>query len=288
MRPGLDKRLEFAAGVAPATHRDDAVFRSGGNQLIADVGIRLEITFVAPHDATDVFLVLVRSEGEAYVGVSIISVLSVQVGIAGPAAFGTKQRTGGHRPGRRGDRREPDAGGFDSGATDPTMLRGSGVNTRKNAYSFCGRPTNCHLGIHARSEAVLLWAKNGFKDRANHQQQRHLRHAVRDRGDAEWTLAAIALGYPHAKKGLRAIGLAPQLLLQLRRPRSYALGLDLLERDPVHTRCPAVGTAVLVCLPEHVLSADLVPETVETIARLGLCFRLQRLLQLLNRLKQSW
>src|SRR3972149_8874934 len=94
MRPGLDKRLEFAAGVAPATHRDDAVFRSGGNQLIADVGIRLEITFVAPHDATDVFLVLVRSEGEAYVGVSIISVLSVQVGIAGPAAFGTKQRTG--------------------------------------------------------------------------------------------------------------------------------------------------------------------------------------------------
>src|SRR3972149_6492167 len=89
MRPGLDKRLEFAAGVAPATHRDDAVFRSGGNQLIADVGIRLEITFVAPHDATDVFLVLVRSEGEAYVGVSIISVLSVQVGRRGGGSAAT-------------------------------------------------------------------------------------------------------------------------------------------------------------------------------------------------------
>src|SRR3990172_4514467 len=91
--------------------------------------------------------------------------------------------------------------------------------------------------------------------------------------DAEWTLAAIAIGYPHAKKGPWAIGLAPQLLLQVRQPRHHTLGLDLLKRDPVRARSTAVGTAVPVCLPEHIFSAHLVPEAVKAIAGFGFGFR---------------
>ena len=52
-----------------------------------------------------------------------------------------------------------------------------------------------HLGIHPRTESVLIAQQVRLEDRAQHQQRRHLDHAVADARYAEWTLAPIALWY---------------------------------------------------------------------------------------------
>ena len=53
-----------------------------------------------------------------------------------------------------------------------------------------------------------------------------------------------------------------------------ALGFDLVERDSIYTRRAIVGTTMPVCVPEHIATVDLVPQTVEAIAWLGFGFRL--------------
>jgi hypothetical protein len=133
-------------------------------------------------------------------------------------------------------------------------------------------PSDRLLGINSRSKTVLLPTEIGFKDRSYHQQCSHLGHPVPDRGYAERPLAAIALGNPHSKEGQRCIRSGPQLLLQLAQPRLHPFGLDLLEADPVYTRCPTIGMAVPVCFPKHISTIDLIPKAVEPIAGFGFGF----------------
>ena len=61
-----------------------------------------------------------------------------------------------------------------------------------------------------------------------------------------------------------------------------AILLDVRERHPVHPRHAAVVAALLVGLPEHVLSMHFVVERVETELGRFLRFRVERRLQLLN------
>ena len=64
------------------------------------------------------------------------------------------------------------------------------------------RPANRHLGVHVRPEPVLLrlqvLVENGTED----QYHGCLDHAVLYCGDAQWSLATIPFGYPHAQEGL--------------------------------------------------------------------------------------
>jgi len=120
----------------------------------------------------------------------------------------------------------------------------------------------------------LLSTEVGFEDRTNHQQHSHLGHPVPDRGNAKGPLATIALVDPYPKKGQRTIGLVPQLLLQLRQPWLHASGFNLIEGNPVYSRCTVVGTTMPVGIPEYISTTDLVPQAVKAIAGFGFGFRL--------------
>jgi hypothetical protein len=135
---------------------------------------------------------------------------------------------------------------------------------------------NRHLGVHLRAEAVLIAQQVRLEDRPQHQQRRHLDHAVADARDAERALAAVALWYPHAQQGLGPIVASPQLLPQLFQPSVLSVGGNLVERHPVTARSTVVTTARSVGFFEDVGPTHFVPQRVEPIVRFGLSFRLQR------------
>src|SRR5271168_346193 len=136
---------------------------------------------------------------------------------------------------------------------------------------------DCHLGVHLRAEAVLIAQQVRLEDRPQHQQRRHLDHAVADARDAERALAAVALWYPHAQQGLWPIVANPQLLPQLFQPSILPVCGDLVERHPVAAGGTVVTPACPVCFFEDVGPTHFVPQRrVEPKVRFGLSFRLQR------------
>ena len=132
------------------------------------------------------------------------------------------------------------------------------------------------LRIPSGSEPVLLRGKVRFEDRTQHEHDGCLDHAVLHRRDAQRPLAAIAFWNPHTQKWLRHIALAPQLLLQRFQPPIRTCGLDPIEVGPVHPWCAGIGPAAPIGFQEHVFSADLVPQAIESLVRFGLGFRLAR------------
>jgi hypothetical protein len=64
---------------------------------------------------------------------------------------------------------------------------------------------NRHLGVHPRAKAILIAQQVRLEDRPQHQQPRHLDHAVADARNAKRALATVALWYPHAQQGLWTI-----------------------------------------------------------------------------------
>src|SRR4051794_17656990 len=118
---------------------------------------------------------------------------------------------------------------------------------------------NCHFGVHLRAEAILVAQQVRFEDRAQHQEHRHLDHAVADARDPERALAAVALRYPDAQQGLWPVVAGPQLLPQLSQPSLSPIGGDLVERHPVGARGATIAVACPVGFLEDVGPADLVP-----------------------------
>ena len=80
----------------------------------------------------------------------------------------------------------------------PSMLRDVKVHA-----------TNRHLRIQARPKAELLYRQVGFEDRAQNQMSGHLHHAIPNGRNRQRPLAAIALGNPDSKEGLRPVMLGP-------------------------------------------------------------------------------
>jgi len=116
-----------------------------------------------------------------------------------------------------------------------------------------------HLGIYPRTEAVLIAQQVRLEDRAQHQQCRHLDHAVADARYAKRTLAPIALRYPHAQQGLWPIVAVTKLLPQLFQPSILPVGGDLVECHPVAAGSAVIATARPVCFFEDVGPTYLVP-----------------------------
>src|SRR3954467_10170924 len=129
---------------------------------------------------------------------------------------------------------------------------------------------NRHLGVHPRTEAVLIAQQVRLEDRPQHQQRRHLDHAVADARDAERALAAVALWYPYAQQGLWPIVASPQLLPQLFQPSILPVGGDLIERHPVAAGSTVITPACPVCFFEDVSPTHFVPQRVEPKVRFGL------------------
>src|SRR5215213_11710702 len=144
-------------------------------------------------------------------------------------------------------------------------------------------PTESHLGVQPRTEAILLRQQVRLKDWPNHQQCRHPDHAVGDARKAEWTTASVALWYTHPQEGLGRVLARDQLLLQPFQPSRRPLGFNLRKAHAVHPRRPRIGAAASVGFLQDGLATDLVPERVEAEVWFSLSFRLQRGLERLNR-----
>jgi hypothetical protein len=136
------------------------------------------------------------------------------------------------------------------------------------------RATHCHLGVRPRPEPVLLRSQVRFEDGTEHKYHGGLDHTVLHGGYAQRSLATISLWNPDAQKWLWDIGFVPQLFPQRSKPLVYALSVDRLETDPIHTRGAGICPAPTVCFTENVRSADFVPKAVEPKARFGLRFYL--------------
>ena len=115
----------------------------------------------------------------------------------------------------------------------------------------------------------------------------HLRNAIPNTRNGERSAPSIALGDPHSQEGPWRVLFRTQLLLQISEPTIYALGLDVRERLVVGAGRAAIGATHPVRLGQDVATIHLVPKAVEPEARFRLSFRVQRLLQLPNRKRQS-
>src|SRR3954447_17197453 len=135
---------------------------------------------------------------------------------------------------------------------------------------------NCHFGVHLRAEAILVAQQVRFENRAQHQERRHLDHAVADARDPERALAAVALWNPDAQQGLWPVFTGAQLLPQLFQPSLSPIGSDLIERHPVDARGATIAVACPVGFFEDVSPADFVPWGVEAESWFSLSFRMQR------------
>ena len=118
---------------------------------------------------------------------------------------------------------------------------------------------NRHLGVQPRTEAILIAQQVRLENRGQHQQHRHLDHAVADGWDAKWALTAVALWYPHAQQGLGSVFAGPELLPQLFQPSFLPVGGDPVKRHPVAARRATVAAAGPVCFFEDVGPAHFVP-----------------------------
>ena len=103
-----------------------------------------------------------------------------------------------------------------------------------------------------------------FKDRLQHQLHCCLHNTVSNRRDPQRAGASLWFGNIHPPHRMKAIALAPQLLLQsaehllLFSPRYNAL-----DRFAIHARRTPVGPHLSPGLPQHVVAPYLVVQTVE-------------------------
>ena len=118
---------------------------------------------------------------------------------------------------------------------------------------------NRHLGVHPRAEAILIAQQVRLEDRPQHQQRRHLDHAVADARYAKRALTAVALWYPHAQQGLWPVVASQKLLPQLFQPSILSVGGDLVERHPVAARGTVIATACPIRFFEDVGPTHFVP-----------------------------
>src|SRR5450755_465147 len=143
------------------------------------------------------------------------------------------------------------------------------------------------LGIAARPVGVLLGRKVGFEDRLEHQHRCcHAYSVAQGRNAQRPELGAlrrrVGLRYEHSSDRIRSIVLIPERKRQFTEPPLHPIRLDIRELLPVHTRRALIGAALRISMSQHIVTADLVVQSVEAIARLCLRFRVQRHLQLLN------
>ena len=96
---------------------------------------------------------------------------------------------------------------------------------------------------------------------------------------------AVGLRYEHSSDGVRSISFLPERKRQFAKPPLHPIRLDVRKILTVHTWCALVGAALGIGMRQDVLTADLVVQSIETIAGFCLRFRVQRHLQFLNTLR---
>jgi hypothetical protein len=92
----------------------------------------------------------------------------------------------------------------------------------------------------SRTEAMAPLAEPRLEDRLDHELHRLLDDAILDRGDAQRSRLAVALGDVHPLDGLRAVGALPQRRRQLRQIL-ICLRREPIDRLPIHTRRAGIG-----------------------------------------------
>ena len=122
----------------------------------------------------------------------------------------------------------------------------------------------------ARSVAIGSGFEVRLEDRLQHQFRGGLHHAVPDRRDAEWSLAAAGLRDHHPSHRLGLIRLGSQFRLDAGQPVLQPRRLDRREAHAINAWCALVGAHQVIRMAQNVRAVDLVVEQVEPEVRLRL------------------
>ena len=168
----------------------------------------------------------------------------------------------------------------------PEVVREVGVNDfRMAAEQQLFHLDHRLLGVSPGTVGVLLWWKIGFEDRFQHQRRCCHADPIPHGRDAQRPEFAVGLRYEHSSDGVRSVSLLPERKRQFAEPPLHPIRLDVREVLSVHPRRALVGAALGIGVRQDVLAADLVVQGVEAIPGFCLRFRVQRLLQFLNRFR---
>src|SRR5688572_22346800 len=151
-----------------------------------------------------------------------------------------------------------------------------GVATAEQRVHFLDRVRPAAL----RSIAIGRGVEIRLEDRLQHQLGGGLHHAVPDRRDAEWPLAATGLRDHHPSHRQGSVRLRDEVLPDRREPLLPAGRFDHRESDPVDAWRALVGTRQLVGVAQDILATDLVVEQVEAERRLVLRLEIELPLKL--------
>ena len=125
------------------------------------------------------------------------------------------------------------------------------------------------------SEPVGAFQEVRFKDRFQDQKHRCLDHPVPEVRDAQRPQLPVRFGDIHPPHRSDAVGLFPQLSGQLFKKGFLTFSLDLLDRDPVHSRFAAVGPNLRPCRQQRLGVAHQPIKALEAIPLLLFGFRAQ-------------
>ena len=141
----------------------------------------------------------------------------------------------------------------------------------------------------ARAKAMRALMEIGLKDRFQYQHQRHLHHAVFERGDSKRSLRSVGFRDIDSFNRARAVGPSFELLVDLREELLLALLLveDVFRPDSVDSSRLLPFADLLPCRFQHVHPVDPVVERIKTELRLLLRFLIQLPSQLPQLLRQQ-
>src|ERR1700741_5385872 len=128
-------------------------------------------------------------------------------------------------------------------------------------------------GRSARPVGVLFGWKIGFKDRFQNQRCRRHADPIPHARDAQRPQFAVGLRYKHSSDWLWPVGLLPERKRQFSQPSLNPVCLDIRKILAVDPRRALVGAALGTGMRQNVVAANLVVQSVETIAGLRLRFR---------------
>ena len=121
------------------------------------------------------------------------------------------------------------------------------------------------LAAASRPKAVARWPEPRLEDRFEHELHRRLDDAVLDRGNAQWSRPAIALGDVNAPDRLRPVGAGPQCRRKLGQIQILP-SLEPLDALPIYACRALVGPNSFPGRFERCRRPHLVDQTEPTIA----------------------
>ncbi len=132
---------------------------------------------------------------------------------------------------------------------------------------------DCLLGVWLGAVGVDFRRQIGLEDRHQHQQRGCHADPIPHARDAQRPEFAVGFRYKHSSDWLRPVSLLPEGKRQFSQRSLDPIRLDVRKVLAIDARRALVRAALGIGMRQNVVAADLVVQSVEAIAGLGLSFR---------------